>query len=478
VTIGTKDEAGGARPDRASPFSAAPEQDLLYSQTADGSRKWIDPIVMRGRFWKIRVGLGWVMIGLFVALPQLTIAGKPGVFLDLARRQFTFFGVTFHPTDNLVLLAFGAVTIVTGFVVTALFGRLWCGYGCPHPIYLEFVFRPIERFLEGKPAAMRRRNKGPWTAGRAARKGAKWAIFVLISLLLSMTFVSYFVGWDALWFGLLHDPGSNKGALFAWLAISLLVFFNFVYFRDQMCTVACPYGRLQTVLYDPNTIIVGYDAKRGEPRKKKPAPGDPAGDCIDCGLCVRTCPTGMDIRRGLQMECIGCAQCIEACDKIMLKVGRPPGLIRYTSLRELETGESRFLRFRVFIYGALFLVALGALTNLIISREVADIEVLRGGREPYRLLSGGDVANILRIRVTNREQKKQSFTVKLLKPKGQLVVSQSPFSVPGGKIATLDVVARVNVGQFKRGQASAVFMVQSDAGFELKEEFVLLGPYN
>lgn len=466
--------AGG----RTGPFTVAPVEDLLYSQQADGRRRWIDPVVIRGRFWRIRIVVGWLLIAVFLALPHLTIAGKPAMFLDLARRQFTFFGVTYRPTDNLVLLGFGALAAVTVFGVTAVFGRLWCGYACPQPIYLELVFRPVERLLEGKPSQMRRRDRGPWTAERAARKGAKWGVFALISLLLAATFLSYFVSWDRLWDGVLHDPGDSRGVIFTGLAVAGLVFFDFSYFRDQMCTLACPYGRLQTVLYDRDTIIVGYDAKRGEPRKKKRKPGDEAGDCIDCGLCVRTCPTGMDIRRGLQMECIGCAQCVEACDTIMAKVKRPPGLIRYTSLRELETGESRFLRPRVYVYGALLLGTLVALLALVLGRQAADVEVLRGGREPYRVLATGEVANILRLRVTNQAQERQSFTVELLEPEGRLVVSRSPLVVPGGQVATLDVVTRVPTSRFRAGQAPAVFLVRSDAGFEIKEKFVLLGPYN
>jgi len=475
------DPSSGTRKRRTSgPFSVAPEEDLLYSLAADGSRNWIDPVLTRGRFWRIRLLVGWTLIAFFLGLPHVHIAGKPGIFLDVANRQFTVFGVTLHPTDNLLLLAFGALVVVTVFAVTSMFGRLWCGYACPHPVYLELVFRPVERWLEGSPVHRRRRDAGPWSFDRAWRKGSKWSLYALISLFMSATFVSYFVGWDPLWQRLLTAPLEHTGLLFAIGFTAALVFFDFAYFRDQMCTVACPYGRLQTVLYDRDTVIVGYDTTRGEPRgrKRERKHDGEFGDCVDCGRCVTTCPTGMDIRRGLQMECIGCAQCIEACDQVMEKTGRPRGLIRYTSLRELDTGTRSFLRPRVYMYVALVTVALAALSALSAGRSDAGADVVRGGREPFRMLPTGEVANILRVRLTNHLHQPQAFTVTLAQPtSAKLIVSQSPFTVAGDEVATLDVVATLPEDAFERGQVKGLFIIESDAGVILEKEFVLLGPY-
>jgi cytochrome c oxidase accessory protein FixG len=440
----------------------------------------MDPIVIKGRFWWIRVAIGWVLILVYVGLPHITINGKPGIFLDMTNRQFTFFGLTFQPTDNVILLSMGATIIVSTFALTALFGRLWCGFGCPHPIYLEFLYRPIESFLEGKPAVRRRRDAGPWTLDKAWRKAAKWAIYVAIGVVLGATFVSYFVGWDTLVDHLANDLSVHKGELAVIALITVATFVDFSYFRDQLCTVACPWGRLQTALYDQDTIIVGYDARRGEPRTRKPKPGEEAGDCVDCGRCVATCPTGVDIRRGLQMECIGCAQCIEACDEVMLKLNKPIGLVRYTSLRDLGSGEKRFVRPRLFIYAGLLTLTIGAFIGLNLTRAEAKAEILRTGREPYRLLPTGQIANLLRVRLTNQRDTPQAITIELSEPQSaELVVSQSPFSVEPNRVATVDIVVKVKDTKiFVRGKAEGIFIIRSDADFESKEEFLLLGPYS
>jgi cytochrome c oxidase accessory protein FixG len=469
-----REEVGGGR---SSPFAVAPEEDLLYSLAQDGSRKWIDPVTTVGRFYRLRLVIGVLLIALFVGLPLVHIAGKPGILLDLTRRQFTLVGVTFHPTDNLLLLALAAALAVTVFAVTAVFGRLWCGYGCPQPVYLEFVYRPLERLFEGK---QRRKLDRAGAGERAARQLGKWLSFLLVSVFLAATFTAYFVGWSDLVSVVVPHPGEHQGVLFTITLLAVAMAFDFAYFRDQMCTVACPYGRLQTVLYDQDTVIVGYDVERGEPRASRRTRADKEaelGDCVDCNRCVTTCPTGMDIRRGLQMECIGCAQCIEACDEVMARQGKPPGLIRYTSLRELGTGVRRFWRPRLALYSAVFLVSVVALVVLARGRPEAGVEVLRGGREAFRMLPNGQVANILRLRITNNLDRPQEFTVTATQPAGvSLVVSQSPFTVGPNEVATVEVVAELPESAFVRGQTPTTFVVQAKGGATFTRSFVLLGP--
>jgi cytochrome c oxidase accessory protein FixG len=473
--------SGGAPEGRERVFDVAPEEDLLYSLGPDGTRRFMHPQVHRGRTWRTRLVLAWALIALFFALPLVTVGGHPAVHLDIATRQFHVLGATFHPTDNLLLAALGVAVIITVFFVGSTFGRLWCGYACPQTVYMEFVFRPIEMWLEGKPVQQVRLNLAPWGPRKLAVKAAKWALFALVALAVSSTFVAYFVGWERLVDAALARPLQHTGVLFVVAFVAGAILFDFGWFRDQMCTLACPYGRLQNVMADPDTILVAYDEKRGEPRatqKQRHDAGGQNGDCIDCRLCVTTCPTGVDIRRGLQLECIGCAQCIDACDMVMVRTGREPGLIRSTSERALAGGPRRFWRPRVVVYLALLTLAWGTLTAMVLTREDALVEVLRGGREPYRLLPQGEVANQQRIRITNQTSGVQGFTIEVLAPpEARLVLSESPLRVEPAKLGTVNAVTTVPARVFRNGQAKGRYLVASDRGFRKEVEFLLLGPY-
>jgi cytochrome c oxidase accessory protein FixG len=466
---------------RESVFEAAPEEDLLYSLSADGKRKFMHPIVRRGRFWKIRRVIAYGLFVMFVALPLIPIGDHPAVLLDIATRQFHVLGGTFYPTDNLLLVAFGFGTIVTVFFVGSTFGRMWCGFACPQTVYLEFFFRPIEAFLEGGPPNQRKLNAAPWTARKVGIKAAKWILWTLLALLMSSTFVAYFVGWKDLLHGLATAPLAWKGALFTMVFVAAATVFDMGWFRDQMCTIACPYGRLQNVLSDQNTVLVAYDERRGDPkvRLKDRGEGVLAGDCIACRACVNSCPTGTDIRRGLQPECIGVAQCVDACEEVMTREGKPIGLIKFTSQHEQQGGVQRLLRPRNLIYLVLMTVAWGSLVTLLAIRDVALIEVVRGGREPYRLLPTGEVANQQRLKFTNQYPGPQTFTVEVLSPKdARLVLSESPVTVDQDDMKPVNAVATVPQSVFVDGQIPVRYLVTSDKGFHKEVEFLLLGPYS
>jgi cytochrome c oxidase accessory protein FixG len=473
--------APAALPARERIFDVAPEEDLLYSLTADGKRKFFHPLVRKGRYWKVRRSIAYGLFVLFFALPLLPVGGFPAVFLDLEARRFHVFGATFHPTDNLLLAAFGLGVIVTVFFVGSTFGRMWCGYACPQTVYLEFFFRPIESWLEGGPLKQRKFNAAPWSGRKLAIKTAKWLLWTLLALAMASSFVAYFVSWKGLVSGLASDPASMKGALFTIALVTAAIVFDFGWFRDQMCTIACPYGRLQNVMADQDTVLVAYDEKRGDPKVKVKdrVAGVAAGDCIACRSCVNACPTGTDIRRGLQPECIGTAQCIDACDEVMIGQGRPIGLIRYTSEREQKGGVRRIWRPRNLAYLALLLVAWGTLAVLVLTRGDALVEVVRGGREPYRLLPNGQVANQQRVRITNQLDRNQKFTIEVVAPKGaSLILSESPVVVEPAQLVTLNAVTTVPPGVFVDGQIPVRYLVTSDLGFRKEVEFLLLGPFN
>jgi cytochrome c oxidase accessory protein FixG len=461
-------------------FDVAPEEDLLYSLSADGKRKFMHPLVHRGRYWKIRRALAYVLFFLFFALPHITVGGHPAFQIDLASRNTHVLGATFRPTDSPILVAFGFGVIVTVLFLASSFGRMWCGYACPQTVYLEFAFRPIEAWLEGGPLNQRKLNAAPLSARKAVIKVGKWAIWTVMAAVMATTFMSYFTGFRPLVAGVLAEPLAWKGPLSVIAFLTGAILFDFGWFRDQMCTIACPYGRLQNVLSDQDTILVAYDEKRGEPRARMRdrKAGVVAGDCIACRACVNACPTGTDIKRGLQPECIGTAQCIDACDEVMRGLGKPIGLIKYTSEREQQGGVRRVWRPRTLAYIALMTVAWTAVAVLVLTRGDALVEVVRGGREPYRILPTGEIANQQRLKITNRTGETRRFTVEVLSPQGaSLVLSESPVVVDPGKLAAVNAVTTVPTAVFVDGQVPVRYLVTSDTGFRKEVEFLLLGPF-
>jgi cytochrome c oxidase accessory protein FixG len=460
-------------------FDTAPPDELLFSISADGHRRHFHPVVSKGRYWRIRRNIAFALVGLFFGLPHLSIGEYPAILFDLATRRFHVFGGTFHPTDNLLLAAFGFGVVVTVFFVGSTFGRVWCGFGCPQTIYLEFLFRPIEQLIEGGATGQLRLNKQPWGLHKFGIKTFKWLLWTVLAVLMATTFVSYFTGWSPLVHGLMTAPAAWSGALITVAAVTGLILFDFGWFRDQMCTIACPYGRLQNVLADKDTLLVAYDEGRGEPRlaPKLRVGVEISGACVDCGACVRVCPTGTDIRRGLQVECIGTAQCVDACDDVMRKLGRPIGLIKFTSEREQQGGRRRIWRPRNLAYLALLTVAWGTLGALVFTRADALVEIRRGGRETYRILPTGDVANQQRIRFTSQLDQPQRFDVVVDAGNGAtLVLSESPIIVAPERVVTVNAVTTIPAAMFHDGQATVRYVVTSDRGFRKEIEFLLLGP--
>lgn len=460
---------------------------VLSTMTREGKRRWIYPILSKGRFLNNRRAVAWVLIILYVALPLIPVAGKPAILLDVASREFVFFGLTLYPTDTLLLLIMLVGIMAVVILGTALLGRVWCGWACPQTVYLEFVFRPIERLIEGKEHVRQRRDEGPLTFDKAWRKGLKFSVYLAISLVLAHTFVAYFTGWDQLISWMTESPTENWGFFVIMALTTGLVLFDFGYFREQMCTIACPYARMQSIMVDEDSLIVSYDPTRGEPRSRRSKKKirqeeagviEAMGDCIDCAACVRTCPTGIDIRDGLQMECVACTQCVDACDSIMDAIGKPRGLIRYTSERELGGKKTRIWRPRTVLYSALLVLALSAFTVVISARDSFDVNVGRAVGAPYTELPDGRIANRLRFRVRNQSGTPSDVDLGVVQPAGAelRIVGVLPENLASGEITRFEVWVVAPVAAFENGRTEGVFRLDFAGGVSKTETFALLGP--
>ena len=447
---------------------------VLPTLNEDGSRRWLRPRPTHGAFWRRRRVVAYGLMALFLAIPYVRVGGHPLVLLDLPRREFTLFGTTFLPTDTLLLMLLLLSVVVTIFLLTALFGRVWCGWACPQTVYMEFLFRPIERWLEGGTSGSRALDR----EGRHfhPRRLLKHAIYLGLALFLAHTFLAYFVGVEQLAAWVRRSPFEHPTSFLVMAGTTALIFFDFAYFREQTCMVACPYGRWQSVLLDRESLIVAYDAGRGEPRARGARQPDGAGDCIDCGACVQTCPTGIDIRDGLQMECIHCTQCADACDDIMRKVHRPAGLIRYTSQAELAGHAPHRLRPRTVLYPAALAVLLSAFTWALATRESAEVTLLRGIGAPFVQEPDGRVANQIRVKVANRGREARAYRIDVDVPGAQVVAPQNPLPVPGGEMASTSVFVLLPPSAFDDGERRVTVRVSDGAGFSAALPWRLAGP--
>ncbi len=461
-----------------------PEQRVLSTLNNDGTRRWIHPRLSHGRFLAGRRIAAYALILIFTAIPHLRLNGKPLVLLDILRREFTLFGKTFLPTDTLLLALLLLMVFLLIFFITALFGRVWCGWACPQTVYMEFVYRPLERLFEGAPGRSSRLRAG------GLRKAAKFLCYLLVSAFLAHTFLAYFVGTDNLRRWIFTSPHQHPVAFLVMLTTTGLMLFDFGYFREQVCIVVCPYARLQSALLDRDSMIVTYDYKRGEPRgkvkkAKRGAGLDPGraialpvlGDCVDCTMCVQTCPTGIDIRQGLQLECIGCAQCIDACDAVMTKLGRATGLIRYSSQRAVEEGESRLLRPRIVIYPLILLGLLTAFLVVLSGKGDAEFILLRESGLPFQTLASGEIANQMRVRLTNRSGSPADYTLELVDAPGlTLRADANPFTAQPGEQVSHRLLIVADPGWFDVSPKTVTVRVSDGHGFSKDKPFIIHGP--
>ena len=449
---------------------------VLPTMNEDGSRRWVRPRPSSGRWDTRRRVVAYALMALYLTIPHVEMNGKPLILLDAPRREFTFFGYTFLPTDTLLFMLFLGTVVLTVFLLTALFGRVWCGWGCPQTVWMEYLFRPVERFFEGGAQGSLAIDRG---GNRFhPRRLVKFAVFLVLALVLGHTFLAYFVGVDQIVQWVQRPPAQHPSAFAVMAVTTTLVFADFAYFREQTCTIACPYGRWQSVMLDRSSLIVSYDPRRGEPRQRgTKRRTTTAGDCIDCGMCVQTCPTGIDIRDGLQMECIHCTQCIDACDAVMDKVGKPRGLIRYTSRETLAGTARHLLRPRTIVYPIALAAFLGTFVFLLGTKAAADITLLRAVGDPFSVDATGRVVNQVRLRIANRSRSDQAYRIDVMGAEGgEVVVPVNPFPVTSGKTETTSFFVTLPASAFATREPSITVRVSDGAEFSGMFTWRLLGP--
>lgn len=399
-------------------------RDHISTVDETGKRVWVYPKKPKGRFTNYRLVTSLVLLALLFIGPFLKIDGEPFLLFNILERKFIIFGQVFWPQD-FFLAVIGMITLVVFIILfTVVFGRIFCGWICPQTIFMEWVFRKVEYWIEGDYMAQKRLGKLPWNQEKILKKGSKHLIFLAISVLIMHTFVAYIIGVEETWGLVQAGPLEAPGGFVAMVVLTGLFYGVFSQLREQVCTTICPYGRLQGVLLDKQSVVVAYDHVRGEERFKfrkgedRDALGK--GDCIDCKQCVYVCPTGIDIRNGTQLECINCTACIDACDSIMDAIDKPRGLVRYASEENIvEKLKFRFTG-RMKAYTMLLVVLLGVMVSLLIVRSDFEATVLRTPGIMYQEREDGRISNLYQVKIVNKTNKDQPVSFELLTPEGSL----------------------------------------------------------
>ncbi|MFK8045972.1 MAG: cytochrome c oxidase accessory protein CcoG [Crocinitomicaceae bacterium] len=384
-------------------------RDSISTIDEDGKRVWVFAKKISGKWFNKRLVVAYSLLAVLFIAPFIRIGGEPLLMFNIIKRKFVIFGKVFWPEDSYLFAIAMIAFVVLIIVFTVVFGRLFCGWACPQTIFLETIFRRIEFWIDGDWNQQKKLDKMPWTGLKLRKRLFKWLIFWLISFAIANVFLAYVIGSDELISIMTDPPREHLGGLFAIFAFTSVFFAVFTWFREQVCIAVCPYGRLQGVLLDQNSIVVAYDYKRGERengrakfKKNEDREELGKGDCIDCGQCVHVCPTGIDIRNGTQLECVNCTACMDACDFMMESVGLEKNLIRYDSEAGIKTGNKWSLSGRAKAYIVLMFVLLGVLVTLLASRSDVEATILRERGTSYQRLDDSTYSNIYTVQLINK----------------------------------------------------------------------------
>ncbi|MDD4976122.1 MAG: cytochrome c oxidase accessory protein CcoG [Bacteriovorax sp.] len=447
-----------------------------------GARVYLYPEDIEGKWKSRRIVLYWFLIILYLSLPWINVKGRPALMLNIFTREFAFMGMTLHGVEPILIFLIVISGLFFMAFLTSIFGRVWCGWTCPQTVFIQTIFSKIETLIEGGARARRALDESSWTPNKIMRRTLKWICFTIVSFHIAHTFIGYFIGPRALLAITLHSPLENLGTFTAAMIMTSIFLLDFGWFREQFCIIACPYGRMQSVMMDENSLVVAYDKKRGEPRRGL-VPRELEGDCINDYACVRVCPTGIDIRRGTQMECIACTACIDACDDIMDKVKKPHGLIRYSTETELIGKKHNFITTRSVLYFCIFLFFISAFGHFIVSLSKPALVFYRGTDSPFQVTMSPSAKKIITNHFTLKitHQGSESFNLKLevseesLRKKIEIISPLNNMKIEEPEIKTL-VLFKFDPDILINGSRAVKLNVIKNGITISTENLVLIGP--
>ena len=397
-------------------YREATYRDRPTTFSKEGKRLWVFPRMPKGKLYNIRRVIAWSLLAFFYLAPFLKFRGEPLVFLNFLERKFVLFGNTFYPQDFYLLVLAVIALVVFIVLFTVIYGRIFCGWVCPQTVFLEFLYRPIEYLIDGDSSEQQKLANQEMDATKIFKRLLKHGIYLTISFFTILTFMAYVIGTGEVGQMLKGWPLEGFGILIGVLAFTGAHYFVFAWFREQVCTMVCPYGRLQGVMLDVNTILVAYDYKRGEPRGR----GE-KGDCINCRKCVAVCPTGIDIRNGTQLECINCTACIDACNSVMSVLNKPSGLIRFASEKSISEGKKVKFNARIIAYSAVLFSLLVLITYLFTVRGSFETHIIRAQGTMFQEYGPDSYSNLYNLELVNKTNSDVKVALKLLSPEGEIM---------------------------------------------------------
>ncbi|WP_298473943.1 cytochrome c oxidase accessory protein CcoG [uncultured Maribacter sp.] len=428
-------------------------RDSIGTINEEGKRAWVFPKKPSGKFYEYRKWVSYALLLFLIASPFIKINGNQFLMFNVLERRFNIFGFPFWPQDFHLFVISMIIGVIFIALFTVAFGRIFCGWMCPQTIFLEMVFRRIEYWIDGDRGAQIKLERQPWNAEKIRKRVLKWTVFFVISFLIANVFLAYLIGSDRLIQYITDNPLNHISTLVSLLIFTGIFYFVFAWFREQVCIIACPYGRMQGVLLDNKSVVVAYDHKRGEGengrkkfRKNEDRSALGNGDCIDCFQCVNVCPTGIDIRNGTQLECVNCTACIDECDTIMDKVNLPKGLIRYASEDNIENKDKFKFTIRLKGYSAVLFILIGILVGMLFLRNELEANILRLPGQLYEHKEGNIISNVYTYKLVNKTSRNiEDVSFKLLSHKGTIeLVRHEDFTVKAQELAEGTLFIEIN----------------------------------